>query len=184
MDKNKIHTLVSILLTCFLYFSSSAQVLDITTEFQAYPTGLIPGLRFEKPFNEKNAVHLRLGYNWIRHGSLGVHDDERGDGFGFSVGYKRYLKPEYRSWYLGIKNDFWFNELDWEDLDAFGSVTGTTRITVVQPTLEAGYLFLLKNDWIFSPSIAFGFEVNVRTQGAEVGEGAILLLGFNLGRRF
>ncbi|MEM9819522.1 MAG: DUF3575 domain-containing protein [Bacteroidota bacterium] len=184
MNKNKINTFTTILLACLLPLTGATQVLDFSFEFQAYPTGLIPGLRIEKPFHEKNAVHLRLGYNWIRHGSLGVQDDERGDGFGFSLGYKRYLKSSFRSWYLGLKNDIWFNELDWETEVQNATMRGTSKIIVVQPTLEAGHLFLLKNNWIFTPSIAFGFEINVKTEGAEMGQGAILLLGFHFGRRF
>jgi len=166
-------------LFCFCLISK-AQNLDISFEFQA-----IPGFRIEKGFQEKNAIHLRLGYNWIRHRDLGVHEDERGNGFGFTVGYKRYFKENYEGFFIGARSDFWFNELDWKDnIDLPTEISGTTNITVIQPTAEAGYLFLLNNNWIFAPNIAFGYEVNVKTEGAPVGEGAILLLGFKIGKRF
>ena len=160
------------------------QPLDLGIEFQAYPTGLIPGFRIERCFGNKNAVHLRVGYNWIRHRDLGVHEDERGDGFGMTVGYKRYFKENFQGIFLGFKNDLWFNTLRWKDgVDSPTIITGETKITVVQPSAELGYFFNYGKNGFFAPSIAFGYEVNVKTNGAPVGEGAILLLGFTVGKR-
>ena len=165
---------------------SQSSIWDVSFEFQAYPTGLIPGLRIEKGFADRHAVHLRLGYQYIRHRDLGVHGDERGNGYGFTLGYKYFFKENFQGLSLSLRNDIWFNSLDWEDYDDSGLVTdmGTTEITVVQPTVEAGYTLMLGEKWTFTPSLAFGFEVNVKTEGSEVGEGAILLLGFKIGPRF
>lgn len=44
-----------------------------------------------------------------------MYEDERGDGFGFMVGYKYYFKLGFECWFLGIKNDIWWNEVDWMD---------------------------------------------------------------------
>jgi len=157
---------------------------DFSVEFQAYPTGLIPGIRLEQAVKTHYAFHLRAGYNWVRHRDQGRHEDERGDGKGFSVGYKRYFRSGHEGFFIGARNDVWWNELDWKDrIGQPDEVSGHTKITVLQPTLEAGYVFL-KSDWILSPTVAFGFEFNVKTEGEPVGEGAILLLGVQLGRRF
>jgi hypothetical protein len=40
------------------------------------------------------------------------------------------------------------------------------------------------DNWIFTPGIAFGVEINVKTEGEPVGEGAIILVGLMLGKRF
>jgi hypothetical protein len=173
------------LLMLFLFpsFQANAQT-DISFEFQAYPTGLIPGLRVEQGFGDKSALHLRLGANLFDHRNLGVQDEERGSGFGFSVGYKRYLKNDHKGWSLGLKNDIWFNTVNWVDNISGGTdQEGTTKIVVVQPTAELGYLMKFGNNWVFTPSIAFGFEVNVKTEGEPTGEGAIFLLGLSIGRR-
>jgi hypothetical protein len=160
-------------------------VLDVDFEFQVYPTGLIPGLRIEKGFAAKNAVHLRLGYQIIDHRDLGVQDDETGTGYGFTLGYKRYFKEGFKGWHLGVRNDIWFNQIDWKsNPDTPNEITGTTDIVVVQPTAELGYLWKLSEDWIISPSLAFGWEVNVQTEGEETGQGSILLFGLNIGKRF
>ncbi len=182
-----------ILLFFFLCIISSviaqndeATPTDFGFEMQAYPTGLIPGIYFEKTLGERHAIHLRLGYNWIRHRDLGVHEDERGDGWGFTLGYKRYFNQNFTGFFSTAKVDIWSNNLDWKDnIDTPIEIRGNTSITVLQPTLEIGYLFLLsKNNLTISPTVAFGYEVNVKTKGEPVGEGAILLLGIQLGKRF
>ena len=168
---------------CFFQVAAQAPT-DLTIEFQAYPTGLIPGIRIDKGFGEKHAFHLRGALNLIDHRDLGVQDDERGSGFGGTFGYRYYLKPEFQGWFLGIRTDVWRNTIEWESLTDIPSA-GTTKLWVVQPTLEGGYLFLLGNQsWVFSPSLGFGVEVNVVTEGAETGQGMILLVGFSIGKRF
>ena len=63
-------------------------------------------------------------------------------------------------------------------------IGGTTNITVVQPTVEGGCALPVGENRFFSPTIAFGYEINVVTEGEPTGEGAILLLGFTFGRRW
>lgn len=173
----------------FLLLSStlvSAQKIDIGPEVQAYPTGILSGVRADFGFKEFNTIHLRVGYNLVRHRDLGEHEDERGGGFGFSLGYKRYFKPGFQKWFLGLRSDLWFNDIDWKDnIGLINEIRGNTDVTVFQPTLEGGYTLLMgEGKWFFSPSIAFGAEINVDTDGAEVGQGAILLVGFSIGKRF
>ncbi len=187
MTKIKLFLVASLCLFFSTFARSQSGLFDLNFEFQAYPTGLIPGLRLEKGFADRHALHLRLGYNWIRHRDLGEHGDERGDGYGFTIGYKYYLREGFEGWFLGLRDDTWFNTIDWEDYAANGAVVanGTTDITVVQPTAEAGYTFLLGDGgWTFTPNVAFGFEINVKTEGSDVGQGAILLLGVKIGPRF
>ncbi len=166
-------------------YATAQDNLDLSFEFQAYPTGLIPGVLLEKKFGSDRSAHLRLGYNWMRHRDLGEHSDERGEGYGFTLGYKKYFKDGHQGWSLGLKSDFWWNSLDWEDRVLLTGTqrSGHTDITVVQPTLELSYLFD-NQGFIITPSIAFGYEWNVRTVGESTGQGPILLIGFQIGTRF
>lgn len=158
---------------------------ELSFEFQAYPTGLIPGVRYSKKLNNNDQVLLRLGYNWFRHRDLGVHDDERGGGIGGTLGYVKYFNDSNDRWNIGLKTDVWFNEVDWrDDITGGTSIQGETSITVIQPTAELGYTFLMGEQTVLIPSIAFGFEWNVKTDGEPTGEGAILLLGIQIGKRF
>ena len=180
-----------VIIYCFFGFLFSNSVfaqnpLDISFELQAYPTGLQPGLQISKGFKDKNAMHLRVGYNWVRHGDAGVHEDERGGGFGFTFGYRRFLKSDFQGLFMGVRNDFWFNTLDWADhIDKPEEEKGTAEIIVVQPTAQLGYLWNFGANWIFSPTISWGYEINLgEDEGEDVGEGMIMLLGIELGKRF
>ncbi|MCB0663886.1 MAG: hypothetical protein KDC24_14155 [Saprospiraceae bacterium] len=184
---NKRLFLLTGLLGCTLFLFAQDQTTSWSTgiEIQAYPTGQIFGLTIEKMWNEKHAGHIRLGYNRVRHGDAGVHDEESGGGLGATFGYRRYFDPAYKAWHMGIRTDLWYNTIDWTD-EIIGAPfkTGTTNIVVVQPTLEGGYTFLSKNNWTLDLSLAFGIEINVYTDGEPTGEGLILLGGLTVGKRF
>ena len=179
---------ILISLVGFLLFSASMSgqnMTDLSFEVQVYPTGLIPGIRWSKKTNDTDRLLLRLGYNWFRHRDLGVHDDERGGGVGGSIGYLRYLNTEHKSVYIGLKNDIWFNKVDWfDEISSTNVLTGKTSILVLQPTLELGYTLLLQNSHFLTPTISFGYEWNVKTNGEPTGQGAILLIGIQIGKRF
>jgi hypothetical protein len=176
-------------LTILLIFPSifcfaQKRVMDIGLEFQAYPTGLIPGIRFEKSFTKRDLYIARLGFQLIDHGSSGEHDNEKGYGWGGTVGYKHYFGKFFRGVNLGIKTDVWRNSIDWESRTDGRIVKGNTSIRVVQPTIELGWAFLLGEDLVVTPNAAFGFEINVRTIGEPTGEGPVMLAGLTAVYRF
>ena len=159
--------------------------IDLGLEVQQYPTGLLLGVCAEVALMTHHTLDLRVGYNLVDHQDFGVHEKEKGGGFGFTLGYRYYFKKGNRAWFLGARSDLWWNELDWKDnINGALELNGTTKITVFQPTAIAGYLFLLNEHWVITPTLAFGVEINVETKGEPVGEGAIVLWGINLARRF
>ena len=180
---------LSFLLLSFLFTTAISgqndKSFDVGLEVQAYPTGVIPGIHLEWGVGSQDGLLARIGYNVVRHRDLGVHGDERGGGFGFTLGYRRYFKENRNGFFLGAKSDLWFNKLEWKDnVNLITEVKGETDVTVLQPTAEAGYVMNFDGGWIFVPSIAFGAEINIKTEGEDVGEGAVLLLGFTFGKRF
>ncbi len=168
-------------LLCFIYGSGQNGLRSLGVEFQQYPTGSIPALRADVHLGVKSSIDIRLGANIFDHRDLGVQPQEEGQGFGFSVGYNRFFKATRSGLNLGVRSDVWFNAVDWiNDTDS-----GTTDITVLQPTLTGGYAFLLCDGHVvIQPGLAFGWEVNVRTEGEPTGEGAIILGGIFLGYRW
>ena len=168
-----------LLLTILILLSIQAySQVSLGIEFQAYPTGIMPGARAELALGERNELHLRVGANLFDHRDLGVQQEEIGGGGGFTLGYRRYFSDGQEGFFLGARNDIWFNTNNWKN-DA--GDTGTTKIVVVQPTAEAGYRFGLgESSWTLAPAVGFGFEVNVVSNGEDVGQGAILLLGVSL----
>lgn len=165
--------------------SYSQQAIDVSFKLDVYPTGLIPAVVVDKGISEKEFIGIRFGYNWFRHRDLGVHDDERGGGFGYTIGYKRYLKTDFKGWCFGLKSDMWWNHVDWYDIGENDQrISGETDITVLQPTIESAYVWLIKNNILITPSLAFGWEWNIRTEGEPTGQGPIVLVGIKIGKRF
>lgn len=150
---------------------------DLGLELQAYPTGVIPGIRFEKYIDDKASINARLGYQIIDHRDLGVQENEEGSGYGMSLAYRRFFSSCHEGLSLAFRTDLWFNEIDWEN----DGDSGTTNITVLQPTLMGEYAIKAGENLVFTPSLSFGWEWNVSTDGQPTGEGAILLLGVTMG---
>lgn len=149
----------------------------IGPEFQAYPTGLTPGLVAYKSIGNNNYIHLKAGYNHVRHGDAGLHEDERGGGFGGSLGFNRLVAIRKSNFLAGVRCDLWYNEIDWKiRIDEPNEESGVSKVTVLQPTISMGYPIAVGKGF-FLPQISFGAEINVETQGEETGEGLILLVG-------
>ncbi len=167
---------------------TEGKYFEIGLEIQQYPTGYLGGVRAEIGLAPHHALDFRIGYNGLDHKDFGVHDSEVGGGFGGSVGYRYYFKSEHQRWFLGIRTDFWFNEVDWKDIDETSDpeiiTIGESNIIVLQPTAIFGYRWAINEHFAITPTAAFGAEVNVKTDGEDVGQGLILLWGLNLTYRF
>ena len=168
----------------FLFISFSGKKVMAQASYgifvQAYPTGIVPGIFLHFPTGKKSIMELRGGYNFLNHGDAGVQLDEKGGGFGGSLGYHYFFTKVMQRWTIGIRNDIWFNEVNWKkELSTGVIVDGKSDIVVIQPTLTGGYTFDL-GPLRLNPNLAFGYEVNVVTKYQEVGQGAIILLGIEL----
>ncbi len=165
----------------------SPRVVEVGAEVQKYPTGILLTVRAEFSLKLHHAIDFRIGYNGLDHEDFGVHDSEIGGGFGGSVGYRYYFKESHVKWFVGARTDLWNNEVDWIDFDEQGQIPiaeGVSDIFVLQPTILVGYHWMFREHFVFTPTAAFGAEINIITDGADIGQGPILLLGANLTYRF
>lgn len=160
------------------YHSLAQKNNNIGLEIQAYPTGIIPSIRYELYLKENNVLTMRLGYQFIRHRDLGKHDDERGTGAGFSLGYKKAISSHF---FIHLRNDLWWNHISWANLNP--DEMGTTRILVIQPTAGIEYSIEIGDGISLTPSVFVGMEWNAKTRGEPTGEGPIGLLGFLLAKK-
>jgi len=152
-------------------------------EAQWYPAGYQLMLTSEFGITSKDAIHLKAGYNIARRQDFSPYNDlENGGGFGFTVGYRRYFSENLQGFYVGARTDMWWLTIDWEDgLTTPSPTMGTTKITVFQPTAEVGYLYNFEDSpFSVGANLAAGYEINIVTRGAEVGQGAIGLLGLRV----
>lgn len=152
-------------------------------EFSVYPAGQIVGIFGEAVNGNHHGFNLRLAANRARRQDFsGLNDDERGWGPGFSLGYRYYPDQRCSGFFGGLRADLWQMNIHWKDSSELVK-EGSSKITILQPTLEIGYEFDLPGAWRLSTAFVNGFEVNVRTHGEEVGQGWITLWQFRLARR-
>jgi len=161
---------------------TNEKYFELGLEGQQYPTGYLFGARAEIGLASHHALDFRIGYNALDHKDFGVHDTEEGGGFGGTIGYRYYFNPEHESWFVGARTDVWFNKVDWTDLEP--EAESSTDVVVLQPTLIGGYRWAFNDHFALTPTLAFGAEINIVTDGEEVGQGAIFLWGLNLTYRF
>lgn len=157
---------------------------------QVYPAGIMTEAEVEFELDDAHAFFLRAGYNFTDRRDWGKHDDEEGGGPGVTLGYRRSLNRPIRGfafddWFIGGRVDIWFLDIDWEDTPPERPRrTGSSDVVVLQPTAEVGRTFHPAEQTVVQLFLALGAEVNVATDGEQVGEGAILLAGFSLRRAF
>ena len=161
--------------------AASDEPFELALEVQGYPAGVITTVAGHVPLSAHEVLSLRAGYNATDRRDFGEHDDEDGGGPGLGAGYRRYFGERRTGWLLGGRVDLWFLEIDWEDdADPGPADRGSSDVVVLQPTLEGGYAFRLGERARLDLTLALGAEVNVDTDGEDVGEGGILLGGVGL----
>lgn len=152
-------------------------------ELRAYPTGQLTGVGWESDIPLLGS-HYRgsatVLYNRARRGDSGVHQDERGNGYGGGLAVDRYFSPDQLGWYVGVRAEVFSLRIAYRDSIGNANIAGSSRVTVVQPTLNAGHAFDLGNRQRLQLSLGLGAEINARTRGAKVGSGAIGLVGVSL----
>lgn len=144
---------------------------DIGVSVQLYPAGVIPTINLERFISENSSLLLRLGGNFTdRQDFSDENDKEVGSGFGGSIGYRRHFPLAKGKVVAGLNFDAWNLWIDWEDSNA-SPISGTTYTFVLQPWLEAGYFFPIKNSSSrFGITAGFGREINAITKGEEVAQ--------------
>ncbi len=145
-------------------------------EVQGYPAGGIFTAQLEAGRGARWALLVSGGVNLTDRGDFGEHDDEEGEGGGGGIALRYHPRGSGRGWFVGARADLWRLSIDWTDPGR----SGNTKVTVLQPTGLAGYRFPVGGGMVLDVSAALGAEINVRTNGEDVGDGAIVLLGVAL----
>ena len=155
---------------------------DIGGEFQWYNKGTIFNLQLALNAKIHHSFLIRAGYNNTNLQRTTTHDSEEGGGFGGGLGYRYYFKPFPHKFFIGTRVDLWKMDITWSK----PLMEGTTKLWTMQPALEAGYTVVINDNFFFTPYIAAGTQVNLKTEGEKVGsgEGFIFLPGISAGIRF
>ena len=159
---------------------------------QGYPAGGILTLKMAREVSIADVVSVYAGFNTTDRGAWGKFANEKGGGWGFGFAWRRYRlisragqKSRIRTgWFFGGRTDLWYLDIDWRTAGR-PAQTGSTSVTVLQPTGQVGHTWLLYDDHLSIDAIAaLGAEINIKTDGDPVGEGAIMLGGIHITYRF
>ncbi|HEX9509491.1 MAG TPA: hypothetical protein VF939_03345 [Puia sp.] len=185
-------TIAFIMLTTFCCISTNAQQKTETSHFskfqagaevQWYPAGWLIGPVANYLITPKHIINFRAAVNIInRHNWSGLNDDERGTGYGGSVGYRFLLNPSKSTLFLGARVDLFNTRIKWKnDIGTPQQSSGSTATIVLQPSVESGYwIKLKKSKWNLLFAGGIGEEINIKTKGKEVGQGGLWLLSCSL----
>ncbi|WP_395043338.1 hypothetical protein [Flavobacterium sp.] len=170
-----------LLLIIFLFpIASFAQSEDKFTkktelglEFQKYPVGFMPMLTANVFTKKDFALRFRIGANIAdRKDNSNFNDYEEASGFGASFGVVKYLPNGNGNFIFGATLDTWNMWTNWKDnLNTAMPTQGKTYTLVIQPWINAGYLYNFSDKINGGLSLGFGREINVITNGERVGEG-------------
>jgi len=155
--------------------------VEIGLELQRYPAGYIPTITSNFFLKEKLSLRFRIGGNFAdRSGFSEYNDEEIATGFGGSIGVQKYFPYKKGNFVVGFSVDGWNMWTDWKDeVNTLNPQQGTTYNLVIQPWLNAGYLYQLSKRWNTGLTIGVGREFNVITSGENVGEGWMGILTFS-----
>lgn len=190
----RIKLVLVLIFSCFSFVSKSQEITPLASgysgfvnygiEFQWYPAGIMPTIEADYAIGSHMTIMGRIGMNIAdRQDFSPHHDHEEGNGPGGSLGVRYYLKPgEFGKFYAGLRSDIWSMTINWTN-NGPPVEKGSSDILIVQPTLELGYLHRFGDSpWKAGLSLTNGFEINVKTEGEEVAQGLITLVGVRINR--
>lgn len=148
--------------------------IDLGLSVQFYPAGIISTANAELFLKEKTSVIFRLGSNFANRKDFSPYNDnEKGNGFGGTIGYRKHFNLRKGNIIVGFNTDIWNMWIDWKnDIGEINQTQGTSYTLVLQPWVEGGYFFSIKQSPLqLGISTGFGREINVDTNGKNVGQG-------------
>lgn len=181
-----------LILTFFFFTDSKAQInnkaaavskFQTGVEVQWYPAGWLIGPAANYFISAKHILNFRAAINIAdRHNWSGLNDDERGTGYGGSVGYRYLFTPAKNSFLIGARVDLFNTKIKWKNnIGTVQQTSGITTTLVLQPSAELGYRIMLTNSrWNILFAGGIGEEINIRTKGRDVGQGGMWLLSVSI----
>lgn len=145
-----------------------------------------PGINLQLAFNarEHHSIITSLGYKDVWRPIPNTHNNEKGKGFGGSVGYRYYFKVLPKGIYLGLRAHVW-------SLSMYRSADNTaknTNLTIGQPSAELGYTAVINDiafvTFYYSAGKQFQISDADKSYGYGYGKGSVSSFGISGGIRF
>ena len=153
---------------------------DIGVDLQWQPDGLLVNLHLAFNAKTHHSLVFRAGYNKSNVGSP-RHNSELARGWGGSLGYRYYADVVPRKFFVGFRAEVYKMTVHW----SIPVTEGDTKISFLQPAIEAGYTFLFNDLFFITPHVSAGYQIKTSSKGDAVGygEGFIPQAGISLGWR-
>ena len=170
----------SLLIACFSQTNEEVQQHKTGSggvSAQVYPAGYIIAVYVDLSRTTKTSFLIRTGWNFIDRKDFSHYNDhEEGNGIGMGVSYRRHFFLHKGEIMAAINTDVWNEWIDWENnIGQINQASGKTYTLVLQPWLETGYFTgVNKSSLKYGITAGFGREINVVTDGKDVGQGWIL----------
>ncbi len=143
-----------------------------------------PGINLQMAFNSKlhHSFLISIGFKNAYNPIEGTHDNEKGRGWGGSLGYRYYFSVVPKGFFLGVRCDLWSMRM-YHTANASGP---SSNVLIAQPSGEIGYTILI-NDQLFITLFASGgkqFTVSSSGEAYKYGQEFIPGGGISVGWRF
>ncbi len=158
------------------------KTVDVGAEFQIDGDGAAYNLQLAFNARVHHSFVIRAGYHDAARVSTALHNSEDGSGWGGLVGYRYYVGVMPRRFFIGARAELRMMTIHW----SAPLTESDTKLTIFQPSLEAGYTFLINDLFFITPWAAGGPLVKLKSEGDKVnyGEGFNALFGISAGWRF
>ncbi len=181
MNGMRIALIIIYLISFHLPFYSQAmeivqkdRMVGLGLTFQWYPAGIIATANAEVYSGHKSSILFRIGGNFANRKDFSHwNDNEKGNGFGVTVGFRKHFIIGKGELITGLNADVWNMWINWKNnTGELNQTRGVTYTLVLQPLIEAGYFrSILQTPLKAGIGGGFGREINVFTKGKAVGQG-------------
>jgi hypothetical protein len=179
-------TFIALASACFSLTSHSQDLGYNTTDIGAEYSWVenSPGVNLQVAFNAKihHSFLASVGYKTAYRPISGTHNNEKGQGWGGSVGYRYYFDYIPRSFFVGARTHFW-------SLSMYRTADPTLKtvsVLIAQPSIEVGYTAVINDIFFITTYISAGkqFTISSPDDTFGYGKGSATGAGISAGFRF
>lgn len=170
-----------------LAFSARSQEVgynttDIGAAYQYSPDFNAFSLHLAMNAKIHHSFIIRGGYVNAGSQKTSLHTSESGSGWTAGIGYRYHFSVIPKRAFMGLGLGIQSVNINWSNT----LLEGTTRLTLFQPSIEAGYTVVINDYFFITPSVSGIIQSKLNSKGQDVDYGNDFLpsAGISIGWRF
>jgi hypothetical protein len=178
--------LIVLALLCYSFAAYSQDLgyntIDVGMEYKWSSNS--PNINLQLALNAKihHSFLISAGYKSAYKPIPNTHNNEKGRGWGGSLGYRYYFGVVPKRVFLGIRGEVW----------SFGmyrtanETAENVQVMIFQPHIEAGYTAVINDIFYITPLVSYSKQITVSSDGDTFlyGNGYVPSVGISMGWRF